>query len=287
MFSFASDFMKIETNKISLLLFSCVLMLLAGSFSAFAQQTDINAKDETGLTPLMQAAQDGTPEEIKKLLKKGANPEIKDQYGWTALMYAAAATVAVYPETKPSTASLKALLAANAEINISDDRGNTPLMIAAIDNKPEFVKLLLSKGANVNATNKKGATALSYAKAKGNEEIVKLLEKAGGTGIDLDKANVPERLAPIDVLPKRLNPAESRARYTDEARSNNITGTVRFRILVAADGTIKKWKLISGLPFGLTEEAVKALSKIKVNPGMHEGKPVEYWLAVQYSFSIY
>jgi hypothetical protein len=280
--------MNFETKKISLLLLFCRLMLFARPNTALSQQIDIDAKDETGLTALMQAAQDGTADEIKKLLKKGANLEIKDQYGWTALMYAAATSnLAVYPKTKIDASTLKALLAASADVNVSDSRGITPLMIAALDNKIEFVKLLLSKGTNVNAKTKKGATALSYAKAKGNDEIVKLLEKAGGTGIELDKADVPEKLAPIDLLPKELNRTEAKPIYTDEARRNGVTGVVRFRVLVGTDGTIKKGKLISGLPYGLTEQAIQALSKLKVNSAMNEGKPVEYWLAVQYKFALY
>jgi ankyrin repeat protein len=160
-------------------------------------------------------------------------------------------------------------------------------MIAALEGKTEFVKLLLSKGANVNAANKKGATALSYARTKENREIVRLLEKAGGIGIALNKADIPEKLAPIDLLPKQLNRAEAKPIYTEEARRKGITGAVRFRILVGADGTIKKGKLISGLPYGLTEKAADALSKLKVEPGMNEGKPVDYWLAVHYMFQLY
>jgi uncharacterized protein len=287
-FPFNSNIMNFRTKKTLLLLLFCGLLFFTQPIISFSQQSDIDAKDETGLTALMQAAQDGTADEIKKLLKKGASLEIKDQYGWTALMYSAATSnLAVYPKTKIDSSPLKTLLAASADVNVSDSRGVTPLMIAAFDNKTEFVKLLLSKGANVNATTKKGATALSYAKAKGNDEIVKLLEKSGGTGIELDKASVPEKLAPIDLLPKELNRTEAKPIYTDEARRNGVTGIVRFRILIAADGTIKKGKLISGLPYGLTEQAIQALSKLKVNAGMNEGKPVEYWLALQYKFALY
>ena len=279
--------MNLSTPKFLLTLFFCGILIASQSVGIRAQSTDINAKDETGLTALMIAAQDGTAAEIKKLLKKGADIEVKDQYGWTALMFAATSNIVVYPETRPDPATLKALLNASANPNASDARGFTPLMIAANEGKSDFVKLLLAKGANVNAKDRKGATALSYARAKGHADVIKLLEKAGGTGIVLAKDQTPEKIGPIDVLPKRLNFAESRARYTDEARMNNITGVVRFRILVGADGSIKKAKLISGLPYGLTEQAIEAVKKIKIEPGMHEGKPVDYWLAVQYTFAIY
>jgi TonB family protein len=202
-------------------------------------------------------------------------------------MYAATSNIAVFPITKPDALPLKTLLNAAANPNISDSRGFTPLIIAAAEGKTEFVKLLLEKGADVNAKDKNGATALSYAKAKGYGEVVKLLEKAGGNGVEIDKTLIPDKIGPIDVLPKILNPAEARASYTDEARMNQVAGVVRFRILVAADGTIRKAKLLSGLPYGLTEQAIQAVKKLKFAPGMNEGKPVDYWLAKQYTFAIY
>lgn len=280
--------MKFRNRKAIRTLFFCGLLIVAQAITAFPQQSDIDAKDETGLTALMQAALDGTADEIRKLLKKGANLEVKDQYGWTALMYSVGfSRPAVYPKKEIDPEPLKTLLGASADVNASDNRGNTPLMIAALNDKVEFVKLLLSKGANVNAMNRKGVTALSYANAKGNEEIVKMLAKAGGKGMGLNKADVPERLAPIDVLPKALNRTEARAIYTDEARRNGIAGVVRFRLLVGTDGTIKEGKLISGLPYGLTDQAIQAVSKLKADPGMDAGKPVEYWLPFQYTFAVY
>jgi TonB family protein len=243
--------MKFETKNIWLLLFFCGLITLVQPIIILSQELNVDAKDETGLTVLMQAAQDGDAKEIKKILAKQANLEIKDQYGWTALMYAVAAQ---------DVSKVKALLKNSADVNITDNRGITPLMLATLREKSEIAKLLLSKGANVNATNKKGATALSYAKGKGNTEIVSLLEKAGGTGIELSKSDIPDKIALIDQTPKPLNLSEARPNYTEEARQKGVTGEVRLRILVGDDGTIKKIKVISGLPYGLSEQAVRATS---------------------------
>jgi TonB family protein len=279
--------MLFKTNKIILPLLLCGLLLIGQSIGTRAQSLTIDAMDETGQTALMQAAQDGTADEIKKLLKKGAGLEVKDRYGWTALLYAATFNLGYLPNPKPDASALKILLSAGANVNVSDTRGITPLIIAAAEGRTEFVKLLLSKGADVNAKDKNGATALSYAKAKGHVEIVKLLVKSGGAGVEIDKALIPDRISPIDTLPKQLNRIEARPTYTDEARRNEVTGAVRFRILVAADGTIKKAKLLSGLPYGLTEQATQALKKLKVEAGINEGRPVDYWLAIQYTFAIY
>ncbi len=269
--------MKCKKNDFCTFLLLCGLILFTQPLLTFSQESKIDAKDETGLTVLMQAAQDGDAKEITDLLARRANLEIKNQYGWTALMYAVAAQDA---------SKIKILLENSADVNTTDNRGFTPLMLAALGDKTEIVELLLSKGANINAVNRKGFAALSYAKGKGNNKIGELLEKSGGTGNVIDKADVPEKIAPIDQLPKPLNLKEARPRYTDEARDRNISGSVRMRVLFGTDGKIKKIKIIEGLPYGLTEEATKAVSKLKVNPAMHEGKPVEYWSVIQMSFRI-
>ncbi|HXQ73624.1 MAG TPA: ankyrin repeat domain-containing protein [Pyrinomonadaceae bacterium] len=57
-----------------------------------------------------------------------------------------------------------------------------PIVIAALTDNYDAVKLLLDKGANINAADRNGATAftaLMIAKSKGNEEIVKALTAAG------------------------------------------------------------------------------------------------------------
>lgn len=265
-----------------IILFAIVLLmpgnhLKALGFNCFEQDVDVNAKDETGLTPLIQAAQDGGLKEMKALLEKGANVNLTDQYGWTALIYSIA---------KQDSSKIKLLLESSPDVNTKDRRGITPLMWAALGGKPEIVKLLLSKGADVNAITKNGATALSFAIAKGHDNIAQLLKKAGGRGPQIDKANVPEWLTPVDQAPKILNPKAGIPAYTEEARRRGVQGIVRLRILFGTDGIIKRIKVISGLPYGLTEEAIRAASRLTATPAMNDGQPIEYWLASQLNFNI-
>ncbi|MFN0279662.1 MAG: TonB family protein [Pyrinomonadaceae bacterium] len=269
----------------------------------YGQQKDINAFYETGATPLMEAAKDGTSDEVKKILKDKPKVDIKDQYGWTSLMYAADA-----PKRIPNFASrglalgttrspvkeelnlesLKLLLEAGADPNVNDRRGITPLMIAAFRGRVAFVGLLLKKGAKVDAMDQKGYSAFSYAKANGDKETIKLLETAGGKGIEVEKSALPGRLSPIDVLPKPLNIAtEAKSDYPMEARRDGVQGVVRFRVLVGTDGKIKKILLVTGLPRGLTESATKAVKKLTVEPGKDLGQHVEYWVPIQYVFTLY
>ncbi|XP_069822299.1 ankyrin repeat domain-containing protein 27 isoform X2 [Dendropsophus ebraccatus] len=56
-----------------------------------------------------------------------------------------------------------------------DDRGYTPLHIAAICGQSQFIDLLISKGAVVNATDYHGSTPLHLACQKGHQKIALLL----------------------------------------------------------------------------------------------------------------
>jgi ankyrin repeat protein len=75
----------------------------------------------------------------------------------------------------------KKLIARGVDVNIRNDRGETPLTIASklTDNKSKLkVKLLLASGANVNVRTKGGETPLTLAVKANNDElesIVKLL----------------------------------------------------------------------------------------------------------------
>lgn len=90
------------------------------------------------VTPLMLAAGDGTPEEVKSEIAKGADIHAKNIYGTNALMYAALAG-------KPE--NIKVLLAAGASVNDQDDKGNTALSLARQQGHDEVVNLLVSAGA--------------------------------------------------------------------------------------------------------------------------------------------
>ncbi len=74
---------------------------------------------------------------------------------------------------------LKEALEAGAAVNVSDDGGYTPLMLAALYGEEEMVELLIAEGANVNAATKWGATALTRAAQDGKTKIVELLLSNG------------------------------------------------------------------------------------------------------------
>ena len=107
-------------------------------------------------------------EEIKELLKKGADLEAKDKYGDTALMRAA---------FKGQLDVVKCFVELGADLDEKDGVGKTALMIAAAWGKSDVVKYLAECGAGVDASDEEGRTALDIAKYFRNADCVKFLEE--------------------------------------------------------------------------------------------------------------
>lgn len=81
--------------------------------------------------------------------------------------------------------------------------------------------------------------------------------------------------------------SKPRAVYTDAARTNNIQGFVTLRIVFLGSGQIGDVTVISGLPYGLTEQAIAAARKIRFQPATRNGKPYTKSMTIQYGFTIY
>lgn len=75
--------------------------------------------------------------------------------------------------------------------------------------------------------------------------------------------------------------------YTDEARQNNVQGKVVLRVVFLASGNIGLVEPISGLPNGLTEQAVDAAKRIRFEPAIVHGKAASTIKTMEYSFAIY
>lgn len=80
--------------------------------------------------------------------------------------------------------NLQHLLAYRADVNAANNEGNTALIYAARYNHPEVIKMLLQPQTmqtplDVNARNKAGETALYWGASKGYVEVVKRLLAAG------------------------------------------------------------------------------------------------------------
>ena len=105
-----------------------------------------------------------------------------------------------------------------------------------------------------------------------------------GTSKEDQDANHPLRIV-----------SKPRASYTDEARLNNIQGTVNLNVTFESNGTIGHIEWIDGgtendqklMKFGLVEQAITAAREIRFEPEIADGKPVTVTLQQSYGFSIY
>ena len=179
-----------------------------------AAGADVNAKDESGWTPLHWAASKVHNKTAKLLIKEGADVNAVNKDGLSPLDYAENETfgflidhgaksgaelkggepVVEATQSEPPTAkapeisihdaartgnieAVKQHLADGAEVNAKSSGGRTPLHWAANRGHEEVAELLIAKGAEVNAMDVLlGWTPLDYAEG----ETADLLRKHGG-----------------------------------------------------------------------------------------------------------
>lgn len=133
---------------------------------------DMNVKDGRGMTALIRAVVLERPDVMKFLIKKGADVNARDKKGKTALMYAV--------DRKPVNREVvKLLVDKGADLNAGDNDGMTALMEAAKRGNLDAVKLLIDRGADVNVKDKYGRTPLSYAFTKGKTAVAQYLKSHG------------------------------------------------------------------------------------------------------------
>ena len=118
-------------------------------------------------TPMLAAALNGHIDVVKVLLDGGANPDISDNEGSTALHIAV---------LEGHFDVVKVLLDGGADPDIVNEDGNTPLLIAK---DRRVIKQLLDAGANPDAKDRDFLTPLHRAASCGNTNVVKMLLQAG------------------------------------------------------------------------------------------------------------
>jgi protein TonB len=75
--------------------------------------------------------------------------------------------------------------------------------------------------------------------------------------------------------------------YPYKARQRNITGSVKVKFLVRADGTVGEILVLDAEPKGLFEtEALKAIRRWKFNPGVIDGQAVPSWVVTNIYFNL-
>jgi ankyrin repeat protein len=142
------------------------LELLAGAGAEVAK-----AAASDGTTVLHWAAHNEDLPLVRALLRAGADPRARNDYGSTPLTEAA---------VSGNVPVLQALLDAGADVDSANDDGQTALMLVARTSRVDAARLLLKRGATVDAREKwRQQTALMWAAAQAQPEMVATLVKHG------------------------------------------------------------------------------------------------------------
>lgn len=133
------------------------------------EMASVIARNNFGVSAIIQAANNGHTNVVEALVNYGANIEDESNNGKTSLHWAC---------YWGHYSTVQLLIQKGANISAIDVEGMTPLMSATFKKHILIVKLLLRKGASVLTTNDHGATALTIAKNQDNPNLVAVLEEA-------------------------------------------------------------------------------------------------------------
>jgi uncharacterized protein len=136
-------------------------------------QGDINVPP--GATPLYRATRATDLAAIRALLDKGAKPNLAAKDGSTPLMVAAGFGARRGGDEEVTDKAgradpvevMRLFVAAGANVNATNDPGNTALHYAALNGSTRGVEFLAANGATLDVKNKQGKTPLDLANAKG------------------------------------------------------------------------------------------------------------------------
>jgi ankyrin repeat protein/beta-lactamase regulating signal transducer with metallopeptidase domain len=154
---------------------------------------NINARNETGYTALMKAAEAGHTETVQSLLAAGANPDLT-RSGGSALSLAA---------SNGDLSTMKVLIAAGAQVELKIPMSQlTALMAAAIAGKPNAVGLLLDNKASIETRAEAWGTSLVAAACQGQFDTARtLVERGANVNAAGPPTSMPMQPGPIQNSP--------------------------------------------------------------------------------------
>jgi uncharacterized protein len=138
--------------------------------SWIANNTNLDVSDYLGNSTVMAALLAGWPRLAHTLLEHTTHPAQINSLGFRPIHVAA---------IRDYSTMVDALLEKEVDIDQTDARGNTALMLAAKDKKTDMLKLLLDRGANHGITNRKNQSAIDFVFAADYPEGQALLASYG------------------------------------------------------------------------------------------------------------
>ncbi len=161
-------------------------------------EADPDIKDIEGNTALHWMVEEGNSEIVRLLIEYGADVNMKNKFNqrpfdlaniagnmeiaWLLLLNGARSQdnrtpLHIVAEKGPDALKYFFENTDAGDVNLRDNRGNTPLHYAVHDS--DATEMLLGKGADPNLSNEDGNTPLHLASRRGDKEVVRCLLKAG------------------------------------------------------------------------------------------------------------
>lgn len=173
--------------------FDVVTALLShGARPTGAELTWICGRAESQASERHDAMEDQRVDLVEKLLELGADPEVRDSLGRSALHWAA-----MYRDKR----TVALLLKREADVNQTDEGGNTPLMLALEQDRPArlgVMRELMQAGADAHLANQEGVSPIAIAMAGDDATVQGLLMRGAAR----------QREAPtVDFSPGQLTTA--------------------------------------------------------------------------------
>ena len=150
---------------------------------------DVNARNKSGDTALIIAADNENLDVVRTLLNENVNPALNDKNGNNALILAA---------KNGYLDVVDVILRKKNLINSTGRHKRTALMAAAENGHVQVVKLLIKKGAKISAKDDDGKTALNLIESKsgGNYQTIKeILRKKLAHPIDTSNDSLQQMSA--------------------------------------------------------------------------------------------
>ena len=197
-----------------------IIALIRALSAGMNLDCDLNIKNKKMQNLLMLAVRGGNKEVVELLLKKDDPTSKVDPTVLARLLYTrdnngdTVFTLAAKNERRKETievlmqALIRADINPNYYLNVKNNKGETPLMLAAKGGYEETVKLLLTKaGVNLNIKDNNDYTALMHAAQNGKWEIVEWLTRYGANFSDVHQVladEIAERGHPSSPLAQDL-----------------------------------------------------------------------------------
>jgi ankyrin repeat protein len=219
-----------------------------------------NTADSRQITPLMFAAEIGSLDAMKILVERGADVNLQNAFGSTALMWSVS-----------DPKKVRLLLDHGADVNKVAKSGRTALIIAAFTNpSAEVVRMLLDKGAKVDVLDTRKVTPLNAATFGNDTETVRLLLNAHA---DVNTPDTFIGLTPLINAAGNRNVDAAKMLLSHGANVNAVSKTEGLPKIQTGTVEFGGWTpLLMAAPFG-PPEIVKMLldAGAKVNVQDYRG----------------